>query len=81
MARSKNRELALDELLDDVQPDIMALSETELTVTDTTFAVKNYVELFPNPCSNTFRLLLLIKKNLVSLCNPVVIIHKSAMDL
>ncbi len=80
MARSRNRELDLENLLDDVQPDIVALSETELPVTDTTFTVKNYTVLFPDSCSNKFRLLLLIKKSLVSLSNPV-IIHKSALDL
>ncbi len=78
--KSHYRELQLENLLDEVQPDVVALTETELPSSDTTFAVKNYTVWYPEPVGDRFRLLLLVRTHLVPISNPTVIC-KSTQDL
>ncbi len=80
LARSTDRETELEGLLDDVNPDIVVLTETELPVTDVTFSVKNYTVYLPVSVMNKHRLVLLVKQPLIPLCNPT-IIHKSHLDV
>ncbi len=75
-----NRELELENLLNDVQPDVIVLTETELPSLDTTLAIKNYTHFYPDPFLGKHRLLLAVRTALIPVCNPTVI-HRSALDL
>ncbi len=78
--KSHYRELQLKNLLDEVQPDVVTLTETELPSSDTTFAVENYTVWYPEPVGDKFRLLLLVRTHLVPISNPTVIC-RSTQDL
>ena len=75
-----NRETELERLLEEKEPHIVVLTETELRVFDTTFTVKNYSVLYPNPAGEKYRLLLLIRSDLAFTTAPSVL-HKSALDI
>ncbi len=75
-----NREIELEKLLSELSPDIAVLTETELPVSDTTFAVRDYSVHFPDSVRDKYRLLVLTRENLGISCTPT-IIHKSGADL
>ncbi len=75
-----NREIELEKLLGELSPDIVILAETELPVSDTTFAVKGYSVHFPDSVRDKFRLLILTKVSMAVSCTPTVI-HRSGADL
>ncbi len=80
LSRSGSRELELGHLLDEQQPDIAVLTETELPAMDSTFAVKEYSVFYPDLHAGKYRILVLIKTCLVSQCNPAVL-FQSSLDL
>ncbi len=80
LARSTDRETELEGLLNDVHPDVVVLTETELPVSDVTFSVKNYKVYYPSSVMNKHRLVMLVKQSLIPLCNPT-IVHRSHLDL
>ena len=80
MSRSNSRELELGHLLDEQQPDVVVLTETELPASDSTFAVKDYSVFYPDLYADKYRILVLIKTCLVPLCNPTVL-FQSSLDM
>ena len=81
LTRSASRELELEHILDAQSPDVVVLTETELPAHDTTFAVKNYLVILPDLSNETkFRLIVLVKQNLVPTLNPTVL-FRSGLDL
>ncbi len=81
LARSASRELELEHLLDAQAPDVVVLTETELPVHDTTFAVKNYMVFLPDLSDETkFRLIVLVRLSLVPSLSPAVL-FRSGLDL
>ncbi len=74
------RELQVQLLLDDLQPAVVALSETELKECDVA-VFKNYKVFYPDPVPDKgYRLLLLVRENLASMSSPTVI-KSSSMEI
>ncbi len=73
MARSRARELELRALIEVHRPDVVALSEVELDVEDSSFHIPGYTVFYPSPHMNRFRVLLLLMDQLVRQSNPLVL--------
>ncbi len=80
VARAHNREIELQCLLDKYSPNFVILTEVELPVSDNSFSVPNYLVLYPEPTANRYRLLLLVRLELVPVFSPA-IIRKSHLDI
>ncbi len=79
VARANTREIELQCLLHELSPDIAVLTETELLVADDTFLVLNAV-LLPEIRLGKYRLLLLIKEQLISRYSSTIILS-SPVDI
>ncbi len=80
VARARNREIELHCLLDKYSPHFVILTEVELPVQDDSFSVPNYLVLYPDSTAGRYRLLLLVKLELVPTLSPT-IIRKSHLDI
>ncbi len=75
------RELEVQHLLDDLRPEVVALSETEVPIEDTTIVFRGYTIFFPAPSpTNKYRLLLLIRKD-VALQSRAVVDRVTALEI
>ncbi len=80
MSRSKHRELELENLLADTNPEVAVITEAELPTSDLTFAMRNYAVYFPLATNNKYRLLLLVRADLNTASSPTMI-YRSNVDL
>ncbi len=80
LSRSKHRELELENLLVDTNPEVAVITEAELPSLDLTFTVPNYAVYYPLANSNKYRLLLLVRTDLNTASSPT-ILHRSSVDL